>query len=400
MAPSIQDSQFSIRRFRSFADLPASYADLVGESRKAGFFGAPDWLTYVMDHYYPWGHEFRLYGVEDAAGRPLLLVPLRFCAVDYAIPGGRTIGAISHPENFASLALWFDQAVGDRRPALEALFREFRRGGGEPPFDAVRLWPLADGSEDAVLVRETLRAVGFWVQTYANSYNRYEDTTGISYETYFAARSANLRYSARRRERALRKAGQVEIVLCTDEAGLAEALPDYIAVGRASWKEAGTMVSDEILQLIALVARQGGLRLGVVKLDGVPVAAQFWIVAGGVGHCARLAYHEGYRHLAVGVVLTNHMIAHVLDQDRVASIDFGYGTEDYKGGWMKSARDYVGLMAFNPGTRRGLLHGLKNILGQPVKRTVKPVLVRLGLRKPDEAPMAGGRQAALDTEEG
>lgn len=387
--------QFSVRWFRSFAELPGHYAGLTAVATQGGFFGDAAWFGYLMDHYYPWVHEFRLYAVEDAAGRPLLLVPLRFCTTDYAIAGGRTIGAISHPENYASLALWFDPSAGDRRAVLAALFREFRQGGTEASFDALRLWPLAQDSADAALVREALRAAGFWVQSYANSYNRYEDTAGLSYETYFAARSANLRYSARRRERALRKAGQVEILLCTDEAGLADVLPGYIEVGRASWKEEGTMVSDETLQLIALVARHGGLRLGVLKLDGVAVAAQFWIVAGGVGHCARLAYHEGYRQLAVGVVLTNHMIAHVLDQDRVASIDFGYGTEDYKGGWMKSARDYVGFMAFNPATRRGLLHGLKNILGQPVKRVLKPTLVRLGLRKPDELPMAGGRQAAL-----
>ncbi len=395
----LQDAPISVRWFHGFAELPAAYADLVAASRQGGFFADPAWFGYLMDHYYPWVHEFRLYGVEDATGRPLLLVPLRYCTADYAIPGGRTIGAISHPENYASLALFFAPAVADRAAVLAALFREFRRGGAEAPFDAVRLWPLAKDSGEALLVAGALRAAGFRVQTYANSYNRYEDTAGLSYADYFAARSANLRYSVRRRQRALHKAGEVEISLCSGEAGMAEALRGYVEVARASWKEAGTMISDETLQLIALVARHGALRLGVLRLDGVAVAAQFWIVAGGVAHCARLAYHEGYRHLAVGVVLTNHMIAHVLDQDRAAAIDFGFGPEDYKGGWMKSARDYVGFMAFNPGTVRGVVHGLKNILGQPVKRAVKPLLLRLGLLKEDDDVAARGRRAALEEDQ-
>lgn len=400
MALTSQEPQFAIRCFFAFAELPSSYDPLVNEARSEGVFGDPSWFSYLMDHYYARAHEFRLYAVEDALGRPMLLAPLRFCQIDYAVPGGRMIGAVGHPENYASLALWFDPEARDRRVVLEKLFSEFRRGAIELPMDAVRLWPLAADSTDAELVRRALRGAGFWVQEYTNSYNWYEDTKGLSYDSYFSGRSANFRYNVRRRQRALDKAGKVEIVLSDDASGLALSLPDYIAVSRASWKVEKTMVSDDTLHLIDFLAVHGALRLGVLKLDGVPVAAQFWIIAGGVAHCARLAYHEGYRQLAVGVVLTNHLIAHILDRDRPDRVDFGFGREGYKGGWMKSERRYVGFLGFNPATRRGLPYGLKNILGQPVKRAAKRVLVRLGLREADPEHPARQRQATKVDEQG
>src|SRR5574343_49713 len=262
------------------------------------------------------------------------------------------------------------------------------------PVDLLRLWPVDIASDDGRRLYRALRKAGFWTQVYANSYNRYEDTAGLGYDAYFAQRSANLRYSVRRRQRALEKAGQLELRLYTGTDGLDEAIDDYSAVSLGSWKESESMMSEDMLALIRLTAANGCMRLGILRFDGIPAAAQFWIVAGGVGHCSRLAYHEDFKQQAVGVVLTNFMISHVLEDDHVDRIDFGYGEEDYKGGWMKDARDYFGFLAFNPSTRWGLRHGLKNILGRPVKRLVKAVLVMLRLRQPETAEPTRGRAAS------
>jgi hypothetical protein len=220
-------------------------------------------------------------------------------------------------------------------------------------------------------VHRALRATGFLVQTYASSFNRFEDTTGLSYEEYFARRSANLRYSVRRRQRALEKAGGLELALITDPAGLGEAAGEYAAVSHASWKKPSTMLAMQTLRFMDLSARRGCLRLGILRLAGVPVAAQFWIVSGGAARCIRLAYREDHRKLAVGVVLTNFMIAHVLERDRVREIDFGVGRDEYKSGWMRDAREYCGFIAFNPSTPLGLLFAFGHIQGRRVKRLVK-----------------------------
>jgi CelD/BcsL family acetyltransferase involved in cellulose biosynthesis len=87
-----------------------------------------------------------------------------------------------------------------------------------------------------------------------------------------------------------------------------------------------------------------------------------------------LAYDETYKKQALGVVLTDFMIAHVLDHDHVAQLDFGFGEDEYKESWMKESRYYSGYMAFNPRTIRGFYYGIKHIAGQPLKRGIKWLL--------------------------
>jgi hypothetical protein len=383
--------RFCIRQFSAFSELTPGYAALQSdEVRRHGLFRCAEWFDYLMRNHFADGDELCIYGVEEAgSGKALLLAPLRRSSADKAVPNCRVVASISHPENFTTVALAFDSGLQDRVSALAALFRQFRvRGsaGSAPPFDAVRLWPVELGSDLGGTIRRALRAAGFWVQPYANSYNRFEDTQGISYDAYFEQRSANLRYSVRRRRRALEKTGSLQISVHTGGPDLEQAIADYVSVSLHSWKRPGSMVAPQNLQLIRLAAAKGCLRLGILKVGGVAVAAQFWIVSGATAHCARLAYHEGYRKLAVGVVLTNHMIEHVLDLDHVEKIDFGFGQEDYKGGWMRDARDYYGFMAFNPSTPRGLYQGARHILGHTVKRLVKRTLEGLGLRRPRAAP--------------
>jgi len=371
-----------VRQFRDFTDLAGSYRTLLeGEIKRRGLFRDPEWFEYLMRNFFE-TDELRLYGVEEAdSGRPLLLAPLFYSTRDRAVRKGHVIGSISHPENYTTAALIFDPELEHPIHVLETLFRHLRSASpdGHPrSFDAVRIWPVELGSALGDTIRQALRRAGFFVQSYANSFNRYEDTMGLSYEAYFAQRSANMRYNVRRRQRALERTGRLEFILATGPADLESSLPDYMAVSRASWKSPATMFALETLQLMHLCAIKGSLRLGILRLDGRPAAVQFWIVSGGTAHCARLAYDETYKKLAVGVVLTNFMIAHVLGHDRVNKLDYGYGRDDYKRGWMNNAREYYGFIAFNPSTSVGRLSAIRHIPGRWVKRLIKRGLGLLG----------------------
>jgi hypothetical protein len=352
---------------------------LIDTARRNDFFADPVWFEFLMVHFYPGPHQVKVYAVEDAdSGTPLLLMPLRLCMVDYSAVGARSLGAISHPENYAPVSLIFAAGQASKEALLIFLFRALRRS--DTGVDMLRLWPLHVGSETGDMLRRALKRAGFWLQIYANSHNRYENTAGLGYDKYFANRSANLRYSVRRRQRALEKSGLLEMSLYRTSEGLEEVIADYVSVSLASWKEPDSMVSDDMLALIRLTAESGCLRLGVLRHDGVAAAVQFWIVADGVAYCSRLAYREDFKERSPGVVLTNFMIQHLLDGEGVERIDFGYGEEDYKSGWMNDAREYQGVLAFNPYTRKGFVHGLKNIIGRPVKRFAKKMLVMLRSR--------------------
>ena len=377
---------YRIREFHDFSDLPATYRALLdGEIEGLGFFREPEWFDYLMRNFFDDKDDFFLVGIEEtASGRPLLLAPLRSTTTDYAVRKARLVGSVSDPENYTTTALIFDPAVEEPGPILEALFRHFRSGGRDARpgrVDAIRIWPVERHSRLGDAVYRALRGAGFLIQTYANSFNRFEDTTGLSYEDYFARRSANLRYNVRRRQRALEKMGGLEFALATGPTDVGDAAKEYASVSHASWKTPGTMLAMQTLRLMRLSARKGCLRLGILRLAGVPVAAQFWIVSGGVAHCIRLAYREDYRKLAVGVVLTNFMIAHVLDHDRVNEIDFGVGRDEYKSGWMKDAREYYGLMAFNPATPLGLSYAFLHIQGRWAKRLIKRGLGLAGWKR-------------------
>ena len=377
---------YRVRQFSSFTGLPGSYRRLLdSEIERLGLFREPEWFEYLMRSVFAETDELRLYGVEEVqSGRPLLLAPLRYSTSDYAARKGHVIGSISHPENYTTAALILDPAMEHSVLILEALFRHFRSVSPvayPQRFDAIRIWPVELGSALGDTIHEALRRAGFIVQSYANSFNRYEDTTGLSHEAYFAQRSANMRYNVRRRRRALEKTGSLELILATTSADLENILPDYMSVSRASWKSAASMVGLEMLQLMYLCAGKGYLRVGILRLDGRPAAAQFWIVSGGTAHCARLAYNEAYKKLAVGVVLTNFMIAHVLDHDRVNKLDYGYGRDEYKRGWMKNAREYHGFIAFNSSTGIGRLSAIWHIQGRWIKRLLKRGLGLLGWKR-------------------
>ncbi len=377
---------YRVHYFQSYSELPESYAPLLEQAVEKGFFHSQPWFEFLLEHMWK-DSKLLLCAVEDATGQPLLLAPLRQTELDGAVPFAKTLASIGHAENFSVMCLLFSPALAEQDfvQVLTALFQASRspRNGQNPPaIDVLRLWPVETGSELERLVGKALVKSGFWVQRYANSFNRFEDTTGLSFDEYFTKRSSNHRYNVRRRQRNLEKAGSLEINIHTGDGTpeeLRQSIDDYILGTVESWQSPASMASRHMLNLIRLAAREGCLRLGVLKLDGRPIAGQFWLVSGGVAHCMRLAYHEDYKKLAPGVVLTSHMLAHVLDEDHVKKVDFGLGEEDYKEKWMKNSRDYLGFMAFNPRTPRGLFFATKHIVGQPVKRFLLRAL-RLMLR--------------------
>lgn len=374
---------FKVHQFKGYAELPERYAPLLEQASGKGFFHSQPWFEFLMKYYWD-DSELFLYAVEDATGRPLLLVPLQLNKFDGAVPSANTIASVGHMENFSVMCLLFNPALDEQRlPVLTTLFRTLK-SQSSPTIDVLRLWPVATGSELDKLVGKALKNARYSVQRYANSFNRFEDTAGLGFDEYFAKRNSKYRYNVRTRERNLEKEGNLETNIYTGDNSpedLQRGTDEYTLGTVESWQSSASLASRHMMILIRLAAREGCLRLGVLKLDGRPIAGQFWLVSGGSAHCMRQAYHEDYKKLAPGIVLTKHMLAHVLDEDHVDAIDFGMGTEDYKEKWMSESRDYSGFMAFDRGTPRGLAFAIQHIIGRPVKRllarAVRSVLRRL-----------------------
>lgn len=190
-------------------------------------------------------------------------------------------------------------------------------------------------------------------------------TEGMTFEDYWATRPSRLRNTAARRAR---KANlEIQIFDRFDE----RAMQDYETVYAASWKP-----EEKAAPLIRRLAEQEGeagtLRLGVAYHEGRAVAAQLWLVEGGIATIHKLAYREDARELSAGTVLSVEMFRRALDEDKVAMIDFGFGDHAYKAEWMTHSVPLYAVTAYDllrPAGIVGLLRSLGSKLAARFRRS-------------------------------
>ncbi|MDR3536845.1 MAG: GNAT family N-acetyltransferase [Acetobacteraceae bacterium] len=245
--------------------------------------------------------------------------------------------------------------------ALIALTRFCRRSA------VTRLEALdPDAPSTAALAAAAMRA-GLCVLRFAHFGNWHEAVAGQDWSAYLANRPGALRETIRRRLRhADRQAGAV-LTVVDGPAGLEAGIAAYEAVYASSWKEPEPFPRFNAALMRAL-APLGMLRLGVWRIAGQPVAAQFWAVDHGRATVLKLAHDEAFKPLSPGTVLTALMLRRLLEQDRVAAIDFGRGDDDYKQGWARARRQRIGLLLVNPWRPAGWPVLVRHALGRLAAR--------------------------------
>ena len=296
-------------------------------------------------------------------GRAVAVLPV------LAAQPGAPRGCVQSLANYYS-ALWapaLDPAATAAQ--LAELLRHLARW--HAPVHSLHFAPMDPGSRAWHTLRAALRLAGLasWdFLAFGNWYLRVDS----DWAGYLAARPGELRNTLRRSEKRLLKAGaHVEIV--TGGHRLAAATRAYEQVYAASWKQAephpGFMPG-----LIRCCAEQGWLRLGVVWLQGQPIAAQVWMVAHGKAAIYKLAYDEAFKALGSGTVLTARLMRYVMEVDGVAEVDYLMGDDPYKRNWMSHRRERRGLRAYNPRTLAGLAgaarEGLAGLL-RPWRRSLQ-----------------------------
>lgn len=233
--------------------------------------------------------------------------------------------------------------------------------------------PVEDGS--APLLVEALRCAGWVVRADATGANHWLDTRGRSFTEWWAQRPGALRSTVQRKA----KKGLVAISI---ETRFSDALWDeYESVYRASWKPAEGY-PDFLREWARGESEAGTLRLGIARIDGVAVAAQYWSVDCGIAYIHKLAHVAGHDALSPGTLLTHAMFAHAFDVDRVERIDFGTGDDGYKRDWMEASAPLMTIHAWHPRHPRAW-PGIARMLAAERLRPVRKMVSRLAARQRD-----------------
>lgn len=308
--------------YTDWDQLPASAAALFAEAEKRSLFLSRRWLENLAANALDGSQRLLLACVIDG-DRVLALLPLR----------------IANDGSWHALSTYYTSlfsVLGSGDPP-QAVVDCLADGLAGLSFPSLRLEPVADDDPWIHRLQQALEARGFASQRLFHFVNWSHRLRGDSFDSYLAQRPSRLRNTIARKHRKLQREQGFDIRLFID-GDLDQALADYAAVFRASWKD-GERFPGFVPALVRTMAAAGWLRLAILYLADQPAAAQLWFVAHGKASIFRLAYDERWQQYSPGSILTRYLMEHVITQDRVSSIDFLTGDERYKQDWMSERRD-------------------------------------------------------------
>ena len=353
----------SVEVYHSLSGLPDQFEKVWRFPKFTNFFLSLDWFECLYETALKSSMELRIYVASDQQRQPVAAL---VCGVD---SGGKVLSnlgnyysiefglAVFKPENN------LDQAAGD---IVTFIANE------RPRWVKVDLqFMILDSPATGALVR-SFSATGFRVHTSAQYDNWYLGLDNRSFTEYFSSRSKKIRKTIPYMERKIRRTDEIDISVYTeDDLTLQKAIDEYVLVYNNSWKN-NEPYPEFIPALMRLGAKLGILRLGVLYLNGTPVATQLWLEICGSAVIYKIAYDENFKDLSVGSILSMDLFRRAIDQDKVDEINYGVGSEAYKQDWMESKRNIVRIQAFNTGT----LTGLSSAIALSIKLRIKKLTGR------------------------
>lgn len=265
------------------------------------------------------------------------------------------LGSLTTPYTLAWRPL--PLAGADPRAAGHALGRRLR---GRP----VRLEALDPEAPGLAEFRAGLRAARLLALPFAHFGNWHEVLPeGMGWAAYLATRPPALRTTINRKLHRAARDFTLDIATAPGPA-LEAAIAAYEAVRAGSWKPEEPH-PDFDATLMRAMAAIGALRLGVLRDgNGVPVAAQYWVVDGGRAWVLKLSHLESAKAASPGTALTAMMIRRLLDEDGVRELDFGRGDDAYKKLWVAHRRQRIGLLLADPLHPEGVAALMRHAAGR------------------------------------
>ncbi len=355
----------------SFSTLPHRYEPLFSRAGNTSLFYTLPWYRNFIQSALAPNERLRIYAVDTPmkSGTARAVLLMRYSDSGASSQGPRTLSGLSN--YYTSLfGPIIEPGESDTQKILGTIAAAI--AGDEMRWDVIDLHPLAADTPVFASLVAAFRSAGLLTQTYFCFGNWYLSLRGRSYAEYFGKLPSQLKNTIRRKNEQLKKSLKSRIVIYRDVADLDEALRAYEVIYATSWKIPEPN-PEFIRGLCRTSAALGWLRLGVVYFDDQPIAAQIWIVNGGIANIYKLAYDAHYAKLSAGSVLSAHLMEYVIDVDKVREVDYLTGDDAYKKDWMSERRERWGIVAFNPRTPRGLFAAALHIGGRATKRALEVV---------------------------
>lgn len=272
-------------------------------------------------------------------------------------------GAVSSLSNAYSLAfrpVFSGNPDPERQRAmLVAIAKRLRMA--RPRIASLTLSPVPDSDGSASLLQNALKSAGWASVIRETSASGSAAVAGQSFEAYWAARPGHLR--SRFRDEVAKASFDTQVFTRLD-ADAWQALEETCRGG--STPGAGT--SGFLEEVAATESEAGCLRLGLCRIDEAVVAGQLWTVENGIARCHLTACREGASGRSPGTILTAAMLHHLIDEDKVDTIDFGAGDEGDKADWVDGSAPLFRVEAYNPAMLAGLWGATKARLSGLVGR--------------------------------
>jgi hypothetical protein len=317
-----------LRCFDSFASVRENAAGKLDDRAQPGPFDRQSWFEALHARAFPGGKPLILEARQGAASAWLFLTQGK----DGMLHG------IANWYSFVFRPQFHGVGGRDQRLALLTAMTAKLRGASHH----LRLYPIVDDAQiDTALIARAFRASGWRVITRTMAHKRLLHLPpGTRFADYWAGRPGPLRSTFRR------KAQRHPLDIAIDDR-IDDALWSALqGVFGASWKPKG----DDFPFLRGFAeaeAQAGRLRIGLARIAGAPAAVELWTVEQGHAYIHKLAFAERFADASPGTQLSHAMFAHAIDTDRVTTIDFGTGDNEYKANWMPEAVPMHQIDAFD-----------------------------------------------------
>jgi CelD/BcsL family acetyltransferase involved in cellulose biosynthesis len=251
-------------------------------------------------------------------------------------------------------------------------------------WDFMRIDFVRAQSQTAAELRAALATRGFDIGVDACAENPFVSLTS-NWEAYYGTRSRRLKKANNLAANRLGKLGNVRIDWLEPGSGTEEdaarVVSDACAISARSWKAATDNSLDNpgpaafIRRLSGLAHRRGWLSVWILRLDGLPIAMEYQLVAGGRVYALRSDFDAGIEEQASpGSYLSRQLIERLFGRG-YSHYFMGPGGNPYKYRWNDGAEPLVRMTVYGH-TVRGRVLRLWEMTLKPIARTVRDRLRR------------------------